>query len=94
MFGGDAKFKSCIQWIAASKYDRKMQYYSFNDPRFRDFMWVLAALKSHNKSLDSSGEEFNITVGEMYSWIVGYSILLSSNKSLSFFAYLKDLLSQ
>ena len=72
VFGGDARLKSLLQWMAASRMGRPVLYYPFGDPR-------IAGLKETTEKLLAA----KVTVGQLAKVLVGGGDALSHGRAFA-----------
>ena len=81
-FGGDPHLKALIQLMAAAECNRDVYYFTFGDEILRDNVFDMYSFLKRN----------NITVGRLYSILIGYTNILRSSSGrsrLNLYNYIK-----
>ena len=72
-FGGDPHLKALIQLMAAAECNRDVYYFTFGDEILRDNVFDMYSFLKRN----------DITVGRLYTILIGYSNILRSSSGTS-----------
>lgn len=81
-FGGDPYLKVLIQLMAAAECNRDIYYFTFGDETLRDNVFEMYSFLKRN----------NITVGKLFTILIGYSDVLRSSSGrnrLNLYSYIK-----